>query len=1032
MKKSTLISAMLLAAVCAPQVGSAQAEIPSATTDLYDFAPWGVGEGMLDLFVAATDKGEKFPTKAELEAAGYYMELEFARSHDRFRPILTQTTETNLVSDVFPTRRIWMNIPTGFPKEIGGYPNGTFDSDVYSMWNYTHMYGAWNHTFYQVPGVWTSAAHKNGTYMMSGIHFYDTTGGDASSGQAYNKFCNTMNTKNADGSYTYADAMLYANRYMGTDGLQINYEGGSPSRLSDFWAAVFARAEELGIDNFHNGIYCSTQVLSSSSANYLYGKKVNGKFNKIGDAFLNYSGGDFYYGGVSTSLSTAKSLSGNADDVYQGVWIVGFDRAWPAMNTNATKEMNMCLWGEHDQSRFFQYRVGTSPMNIQENYQLELDKVMSGGNRHPLNRPALKQSGNAFSASTADAQLRYWGGLAAMAPERSALKQDLPFQTFFCLGNGDVYFYKGKKTLGAWYNMGQQDILPTYRWLVTPKGQNTTAADDIDVRFTHEDAYIGGSSIRVSGATASTGNDIVLYRSELTAKASDITVTMAAKKRAGDVASKMKLILKKQGATDWVEVPFGDLTSVGTWCQKTMNVSGIASGDVIEKIGLRFEGTSDDYQIWVGQIKIDDGAAKRPVAPIEESSLVADVKQENQETMSVRMKWAVNDAGYNCPDKETCDMVFNDEVNVDHFEYFVKFGENGKAAEVGRTSTWATVIPNIPVPADAEQLYVGVRSASVDLKSYSPIVWLPVERYSDLSQLPAVKDDPYETCVLDKYSAGALTAIQTRYLNKLTSTGATQNVNFTRSGPLTDVNPKDSTNYVYADDATFVVTQGETVTFTAVANNSSDGLQYCCLKGYMDWDLDHIFDATNDEYVWERGNGGAGNDAYTSTAERDRIKTGVTFTVKVPEDAAVGMSRFRITASDSWMAHPGPTGLTNKGYTLDIPMEVRGTNEGRKPAPTYRDFRDAGEAEEPETSGIEDIVLPGEGDATMGLYPAVVKDVLNFTDVEKAWIYNVNGRLAKFVQDATETVNVSDLAAGVYVVKMLRGQVVRTAKFVKE
>ena len=59
-------------------------------------------------------------------------------------------------------------------------------------------------------------------------------------------------------------------------------------------------------------------------------------------------------------------------------------------------------------------------------------------------------------------------------------------------------------------------------------------------------------------------------------------------------------------------------------------------------------------------------------------------------------------------------------------------------------------------------------------------------------------------------------------------------------------------------------------------------------------------------------------------------------------------------------------------------------------------------------------------------------DVINFTDVEKAWIYNMAGQMVKYVAAPQGAVSVTDLAAGVYVVKMQNGQVVRSAKIVKK
>ena len=118
--------------------------------------------------------------------------------------------------------------------------------------------------------------------------------------------------------------------------------------------------------------------------------------------------------------------------------------------------------------------------------------------------------------------------MAEFIPERTAIQGDLPFNTYFSLGNGDFYAYKGKKTLGSWYNMGQQDYVPTYRWLIYQTG-TTNRSTDIDAEFTHEDAYIGGSALRLKGTPTSTGSDVVLYRAKLTVSGNNATAKLAVK-----------------------------------------------------------------------------------------------------------------------------------------------------------------------------------------------------------------------------------------------------------------------------------------------------------------------------------------------------------------------------------------------------------------------------------------------------------------------------------------------------------------------
>ena len=158
MKKFTVCGAAVALCCLAGNVQAQEPEYPaSASTEVFDFTPWN-DDKLLLLFAQAADEGRKYPTKEEFEAAGFNLDLEFSRSHVR-PAVIMEDAAKNIVADVYPTRRLWMNTPTGQGESVGGYPSSEFHSDVFSMWNYTNLYGAWNHTILQAPGSWADAAH---------------------------------------------------------------------------------------------------------------------------------------------------------------------------------------------------------------------------------------------------------------------------------------------------------------------------------------------------------------------------------------------------------------------------------------------------------------------------------------------------------------------------------------------------------------------------------------------------------------------------------------------------------------------------------------------------------------------------------------------------------------------------------------------------------------------------------------------------------------------------------------------------------
>ena len=1015
MKKFTLFGAALLLFGLAGNVQAQEVEYPaSASTDLFDFTPWD-NEALLTLFANAADEGRRYPTKAEFEAAGFNLDLEFSRSHVRPAAIMEDATK-NIVPDVYPTRRLWMNIPTGQGDLIGGYPSSEFNNDVFSMWNYTNLYGAWNHSILQAPGSWADAAHKNGTHMFSGIKFFESWGTD--SGE-YIKF---ITTKNEDGSFRYVDALLNALIYLGLDGINYNFEdtGYSQPEVIAFHKALYKRAAEIGFDSFHIGIYTSSAMLSSSNADAVFGTTATGK---TADLMLNYAGNDISpY--VDMSVTAAENAMGTADGLYAGVWMVTLNRSWTRMNTtDNAKKCGICLWGEHKVSRIFQYTIGNSLMDVQTNYQTLLEKVFTGANRTPLNLPEISNTAGNFQVSPTlgiDQQLTSFCGLASFIPERTAIQGDLPFNTNFTLGNGDFYAYKGKKTLGSWYNMGQQDYVPTYRWVIYNTGTENLS-NDIKAEFTHEDAYIGGSSLRLKGTPTSTGADVWLYRAKLNVTSGNAKAKIAVKTGVeGQNASNLYLILRKFDDTDWLEFPVGDLAGA-TWEEKEIALTGINAGDVIEYIGFRVKGSaaSDDYKIMIGQLMLSDDRTASAPAGIDAESVIAEVKEETTSSLSVKLTWEVDPAGFS-PAREDYGIIYNDEVNIDHFELFYKNGEEGRVSEVGRTSTWSAYIGNIQFENENDDPYVGVRSVSKDMKSFSPVVWIHIDRSTD--PLPTATNSQYPPTYINTASDGYETALRTRYLAEVKTTGAIQDLNFTRSDSV------GGDNYLFAEDYVLKVEQGQRVTLTLKGADLDDNIKYCFGVAYMDWDINYEFDATTDEKLFEVGQLNAGTDS---------IVTGSTFIIDVPEDAAVGNTRLRMVFSDAWFVHPGPTGGTNKGFSIDFPVEVSGTNPGREPAASYADFRDQGIADEPDlssVSGIEEVVNDENGglSTVSSMYPTVTSDMIYFNNVEKAWIYTAEGQFVKFLNDNPESANVSDLSAGIYVVKMQNGQIVRSQKMIKK
>ena len=1005
MNKKTTLSAWIIAAMMAmgPASVTAQTYSSTASTQVFDLSKLG-DQTLLEHFAELLDNGKKYPTDADLTAWGIKDEVEFIRSHVRKRAI--ESRADRLLQDTYENRNLFMNIPGGAGKNLGGYPSKTFANDNFSMWNYTNLFGAWNYGLFQAPGSWADAAHRNGTSIFAGIKFFDhTTGGAA------NSWANFIMTRNTDGSFRYTHPIINCMRFLGFDGINYNWESTNKYQDADniaFHKELYKIAKSEGFNDFKIMYYTTSSSLTSYSSRYMWGQD---KDNRICEVMLNYDNSDFSWN-MGSSVKEAERTMGSADGLYAGVWIVSMDRRWNSLNNQDAKRCGICLWGEHAESRFWSYNTGGDAMSRMSNYQEYLERAFSGGNRNPLYRPEISNRGNNVEAQGTTPPLARFAGLASWIPERTAISGNLPFATHFNTGNGERYNYKGKKTAGSWYNMSSQDVVPTYRWMVV-KPETEVASTDVQPSFTNEDAYTGGAALRLKGVNNATATDVVLFKTNLTPSKGKVVAKVAIKTgKEGNNDSKLSLIVRVNGA--WKAYALGN-TENANWTEKKVELNDITAGQKIERIGLRVKDSDADYNVLVGKLELNDDVT---ATPANVKDLTVQVKEETKNSLSVKAVWGIDkDPGQN-------PTVYNDEANIDHFEILYKNGENGKVSEVGRTSQWATLVPNIQFTSVDDKPFIGVRSVSTDLKTYSKTQWIAVPR-AQQSELPEAQEEGYGTVELDNAAAGADVAKRIRYVQKFQTEGGSKNINYTANGPAGN-----ETNYVDATSQELEVAQGATVKVkiqgyeaTQIKDQSNDDLRYCMGKAWMDFNGDKQF---NPENLSENPNEGEcvvffGQVRKGVPAQVQQLNE---YTFQVPEDAKPGQSRLRLVFCDAWFQGGlTPTGKFNKGFAIDFKVTITGSNAARG---AKADTHDKGVADEPELleGGSTNIISANVGGASQ---LTVVGGKVVFENVERAWVFSTDGQTVKSLVNP-KSFNTNELPAGVYLVKMQNNNVIRTQK----
>lgn len=662
--------------------------------DFYEFDNV-TAQSVLKLFLQVKESGRKYPNLDEFESIGINAaDIEFIRSHVRRSPLVN--IDDHLNPDVYEGRKVFMCTPMGNGSQgAHGYPtNELGKTDVWTMWNYTSTFGSWNHGFFQAPGSWADAAHKNGSRLMSGQMFFESIFGGADDGP----WVTFISQKNEDGTYTYVEPMLNALMYFGHDGIVYNWEARrySDENVINFHKALYAEARKRGFEDYNSMIYTLSNSLTAYNAPQVYGTNAE----PIHELFLNYSGGSITYA-VASSQSYAETYCGGADRLYAGVHIRDIEgRDWDMLKEDGAEKMNLVIWGEHTFNQIYNHTKGEEGTQWQTNYQVMQEHFFSGGNSNPANRPNTDPDAASYSDNMAT-----FCGLAEYMPERSGISK--AFLTHFNVGNGEYYYDKGKRvTTGGWYNMASQDLVPTYRWLVY--NANTDQVNTgLKPSFTYQDAYVGGSSLLLEGNAGEAGADVVLYKTELQSGASPVA-TIVTKQLAG--AGQLSLIVRVND--EWKEYPVSGLSN--DWNEQKINLEGL-NGGIIKRIGFRVKGNA---KLLVGKLEVNNGETVAPKAIKELVS--AESVSESEDDVTLKLYWRVD-----CEPDEY-GRTYNDANHIDHFEIFVE--KNGENIEVGRTSQWATIASHIPLTKAEGTMRIGVRSVSTDLTSASEIKWLEVEK----------------------------------------------------------------------------------------------------------------------------------------------------------------------------------------------------------------------------------------------------------------------------------------------------------------
>ena len=631
------------------------------------------------------------------------------RPKTRFRNVDTQVRQDLTDAN---DKKLLAWLPWNVPSK-NALPDGVFDSEVFSMWPYVTHWGNWNCGLGRIPASLLDVAHKNGVPVSSvaGIPW----GGLKGDWRTTLTNLSNANVQNA------ADFM----NYFGYDGLGYNSEfsdyfgsGRLVRALKDFHVNLnkaikpynpiyenlwYDGTNERGNIDFDKG-------LNDNNKN-LFGAKGS----EAANLFFNYNWNSDWL--LQGSVDKAAEIERSPLDLYAGINMQGGEpRSNPRWTLLKKYPISIGLWGAHSQNMFFESRgeKGSDAETKQRTYMLRTERWFSSGSRNPVNSIAINNSLN-YNADNTD-----FAGMSAMMTARSSMSWDLavePFITYFNLGNGKFFNYGGvRKNDRPWANVGVQDYLPTWRWWFASKLLGRTAADvpanGLDAEFVWDDAYMGGSTVRVHGSTSK--EYLHLFKTQYALKSGDV-ITFRYKVKGGKADA--SLVFTTEDAVN-AEKAYPVLASTDEadedkWVEKTITVDGTLNGKTLALVALKMENAAD-LNLYLGEFSIVRGTFAAPEKPVIAKTALLHSAKNGVDGKII----------FNMPNnKASGEPCYNTDVKTSLFKLWAK--QEGKdPILMGVTTSWAGMYYSVPVDVKGQgKLKFGVSAVSLDMKKESDIAW---------------------------------------------------------------------------------------------------------------------------------------------------------------------------------------------------------------------------------------------------------------------------------------------------------------------
>ncbi len=585
-----------------------------------------------------------------------------------------------------------------------------------NMWQYTDDMVFWGGSDRDTKTILTPTAHTIDAAHRNGVRIYGKIfyGWNGEPDNAALQRIRDLLVKSGN-TFPVADKLIEAAVYYGFDGWFINQENYQTNatdaqNMRDFIQYFRAKSAAMGASHLRFVWYDAMAENGSRSFQNAYTASNDGYMKTPGGdlvshgMFLNF----WWYNnpsGLPNSRALALSQSVSPYDLYAGIWTENNRTLGKTPDPNGAGNLDITwsyLFPEGQphhtsvgiyggETPFFK---GSTPTSV--NTQEEI--FWSGPNGDPTNTAATTGLPN-------------WNGFAHYIPANSAITT-LPFITNFNAGQGTLYNINGETSMtGNWTNLSVQDLLPTWRWIVT-----TTGTKSITPSLDYSEAYYGGSSLKVTGSLAAgVAQEVKLYQTQLTVEA-DTNLRFIHKSTAAS-AAKIEIGLAFEDAPSTMVYSTAGLAT-GTGWTTTDFPLGAHAGKKIVLVTARFSSASavSGYTANIGRLQIGAATASIPAAP---SALAVEGQATNPDeatSTQLRLKWIPSASPvllYNLyyrrdlsPAADSERVWIGSTANNHFFAQDVRRyrGENGGYIQVEAISPDYGVSPAINVPFTFEPL----------------------------------------------------------------------------------------------------------------------------------------------------------------------------------------------------------------------------------------------------------------------------------------------------------------------------------------